>query len=410
MKLIGPFSEIITMRNLPLKGTLLDDQLEIMPNAGIIIRDDKIQTIGEYKDLYLEAKAYNYVIEEVSENSVAMPGLIDAHTHICWAGSRASDYAMRISGKSYLDIARAGGGIWSTVINTRKAAKNDLIESMKQRVNTLLSNGVTTLEVKSGYGLSAESEIKMLEAINEVNNIVKADIVPTCLAAHIPPHEHKDNPDSYLSYIISELFPVLIDKKLTNRIDIFIEDTAFSTDLAENYLKQAKNSGFQLAVHADQFSSGGSKLAVDLGAISADHLEASTNTDLKYVANSNTTAIALPGASLGLGDRFMPARKFLDYGGSLAIASDWNPGSAPMGDLLVQAAILGIYEKLSTAETLAAITSRAANALGLNNRGIIDKGYFADIIAFPCQDHRDILYHQGMLKPNMVLKNGEKIK
>jgi len=193
---------------------------------------------------------------------------------------------------------------------------------------------------------------------------------------------------------------------LSQRVDIFIDDAAFDVGSGSDFLQQAAAMGFQLTVHADQFSTGGARLAADRSALSADHLEASSAADIQYLAQSNTVGVALPGASLGLGMPFAPARALLDKGGCLAIGSDWNPGSAPMGDLLMQAAVLGAAQKLTMAESWAGITFRAARALGLTDRGTIDRGKRADIIAFPASDFREVLYHQGKLKPSFVWKGG----
>jgi imidazolonepropionase len=197
---------------------------------------------------------------------------------------------------------------------------------------------------------------------------------------------------------------------LCTRIDAFVEKSAFSPEEIIPYLKKAKQFGFDLTIHADQFSCGGSQVAVALGARSADHLETSGEVEIQALAQSSTVAVALPGASIGLGMAFTPARKLLDQGAILAIASDWNPGSAPMGDLLAQASILATFEKLSTAEVLAGITFRAAAALGLTDRGKLTTGQFADFILFPTADYREILYQQGKMKPVEVWKKGEKVE
>jgi imidazolonepropionase len=223
------------------------------------------------------------------------------------------------------------------------------------------------------------------------------------------PRDFLGSNSEYLELIIQELFPVMKKEKLTNRIDAFIEKSAFSPEEIKPYFQKAKELGFELTVHADQFSVGGSKVAVEFEARSADHLEASGDAEIQVLAKSNTIAVALPGASLGLGCAFTPARKLLDQGGALAIASDWNPGSAPMGDLLAQASILATFEKLSTAEVLAGITFRAAAALGLSDRGKLSQGQLADFILFPTSDYREILYQQGKLKPLQVWKNGKRI-
>ena len=223
------------------------------------------------------------------------------------------------------------------------------------------------------------------------------------------PRDFLGSNSEYLELIIQELFPVMKKEKLTNRIDAFIEKSAFSPEEIKPFFQRAKEIGFYLTVHADQFSVGGSIVAVEFEARSADHLEASGDSEIQALAKSTTNAVALPGASLGLGCAFTPARKLLDQGGALAIASDWNPGSAPMGDLLAQASILATFEKLSTAEVLAGITFRAAAALGLSDRGKLSPGQQADFILFPTSDYREILYHQGKMKPVEVWRSGSQV-
>jgi imidazolonepropionase len=404
--LTGPFKQLLTMQDLPLKGALQDDQLVILQDAGILTDQGRIIRIASFKELYNEAIEKGYVLDIIEETVVGIPGLIDAHTHICWAGNRSGDYAMRMAGKSYQEIAASGGGIWDTVTKTRAASAEDLQKDLEKRTLKLLHNGITTVEVKSGYCLNVEGEVKMLEVINKVNDKLAIDLVSSCLAAHILPKDFNETPGEYLDYMARSLLLLVKAGDLARRVDIFVEENAFSVAEATRYLKKAKSLGFDLVVHADQFTTGGSKLAVELGAVSADHLEVSTQTEIELLAKSNVVPVALPGASLGLGYGFMPARKFLDAGTSLAIASDWNPGSAPMGDLLVQAAVLGAYEKLTMAETLAAITFRAAAALRLNEIGILMPGKKADIIAFELENFREILYHQGSIKPEKVWKNG----
>ena len=407
--LIGPIRQLLTMRGLEAKGPLQDSQLEIITEAGIFLKDEKIHEIGSYWDIYPEAQSIGAKMETLQGDYVALPGFVDCHTHICFAGSRAKDFAMRNTGKSYLEIANSGGGIWDTVTQTRKAALEQLVKLTVKRANRHLADGVTTIEIKSGYGLSVAEEIKMLQAIKKANSETAADLVPTCLAAHICPKDFEGSAKQYLEIISNELFPILKSENLSNRIDAFIEDSAFSPDDIANYFQKAKDYGFDITVHADQFHVGGSAVAVAYDAISADHLEASTENEIALLANSDTIAVALPGASIGLGMSFAPARKLLDAGASLAIASDWNPGSAPMGDLLMQAAVLGTFEKLSNAEVLTGITCRAAAALGLSDRGSIAVGKLADILLFQTSDYRDITYQQGKLKPAMVYKKGIRI-
>ncbi len=404
MKLIGPFTQILTLAGLPLKGAIADDQLQIVPDGGVLVKDGLIVEVGNFESL--RKASPEAMIEEITGEQVLLPGFIDCHTHMCFAGDRSKDYAMRIAGKSYLEIAKAGGGIWDSVTQTRQASQEELANLLTQRVNRHLKDGVTTIEVKSGYGLSVEQEIKQLSAIKIAAESSKADLIATCLAAHILPKEFNGPASAYLVYVLNDLLPKIKKENLANRVDIFIEDGAFSVADAKHYLQVAKQMGFDITVHADQFTTGGSEVAVNAGAVSADHLEASTEKEIKLLAASKTVAVALPGASIGLGMDFAPARKLLDAGASLAIASDWNPGSAPMGDLLMQAAILSTYEKLTTAEVFAGLTFRATKALNLNDRGTLEKGKLADMQAYPCKDYREILYHQGKLKPITVWKDG----
>ena len=405
-KFIGPISQLLTFEGLPVKGRISGTAIEPLHNAGILLKGDKIHTIAPFDALQKEAVAAGAVPVLLDEPFVCLPGFIDAHTHICFAGTRANDYAMRTEGKSYLEIAAAGGGIWETVMQTRAASVEELMNLTVQRAERHLKEGVTTIEVKSGYGLSVEEELKMLRAIQQAKARVKADLISTCLAAHTLPKDFSGSKQEYLQQLVEKLYPVLTDESLCRRVDAFVEKEAFSADEIWSYFQHAKQKGFSITVHADQFSTGGSALAVEMGAVSADHLEASTEKEIKLLAASNTVAVALPGASVGLGGAFAPARKLLDEGACLAIASDWNPGSAPMGDLLMQASMLGVFEKLSDAEVFAGITYRAALALGLHDRGRLAPGLLADFVLFPVNDYKEILYQQGKLKPAAVWKKG----
>ncbi|QHL85914.1 imidazolonepropionase [Nibribacter ruber] len=407
--LIGPFTQVVTMADLPLTGPLLDEALPIEEQAGVLVQNGKIVRVDAFAYLLPEAEANGYAIQWIEEPMVLLPGLIDAHTHLCYAGSRAKDYALRIAGKSYLEIARSGGGILDTVRKTRKASQAELEQSLLQRCQRHLQEGVTTCEVKSGYGLNLEDELKMLRAIQNVSQQQPLELVPTCLAAHMVPPEFEDGA-TYLKHVLKVLLPQVKAEGLANRVDIFIEDTAFDEADALRYLKDAQELGFDITVHADQFSTGGTEVAAHVHAASADHLEASGEEEIHLMKKAGVVATVLPGASVGLGMHYAPARKMLDAGLCVAIATDWNPGSAPMGDLLLQSALLGAAQKLTMAETWAGITYRAAHALRLTDRGTLVTGQLADMIAFNTDDYREILYMQGKLKPSVVWKRGDLIK
>ena len=407
MKITGPFKQIITLANLPLRGKLADEHLEIIENGGILSENGKIVDVGDFE--VLKTANPTAEIEDIIGTQVALPAFTDAHTHICFGGNRANDFAMRNAGKTYLEIAESGGGIWSSVQHTRAASEDELLKTTLERINFLISLGITTIEIKSGYGLDVENELKMLRVIKKAQNFTKATLVPTCLSAHLKPRDFEGDNVEYLQYILNEILPKVKEENRAKRVDIFIEKSAFQPEESRNFLMKAKEMGFEITVHADQFTPGSSRIAVEVGAKSADHLEATADEDIDFIASSETVAIALPGASLGLGEKFSPARKILDKNGILAIASDWNPGSAPMGNLITQASILATFQKLSTAEVLAGITFRSAFALGLEDRGKLEKGKKADFVTFKTDNFQNILYQQGRLNAENVFVDGEKI-
>lgn len=407
MKIIGPFRQVITLADLPLRGKLSDEQLEIIIDGGIVTDHNTICKTGNFEAL--KAEYPDAEKETVEGVQIALPAFVDSHTHICFGGNRANDFAMRNAGKTYLEIAESGGGIWSSVQHTRSASSEELLNTLLERIHFLISLGITTIEIKSGYGLDAENEIKMLRIIRQAQQQTRATLVPTCLSAHLRPRDFEGSNGEYLNYILTEILPKVKEEGLARRVDIFIEKSAFQPEESREFLIKAKDLGFEITVHADQFTPGSSRIAVETGAASADHLEATIDEDIEFLAQSDTVATALPGASLGLGERFTPARKLLDAGAILAIASDWNPGSAPMGNLIAQAAILATFEKLTIAEVLAGITFRSAFALGLEDRGRLTAGAKADFITFRTDNFQNILYQQGSLKADSVYIDGSKI-
>ncbi|MDF2833369.1 imidazolonepropionase [Chryseobacterium indoltheticum] len=407
MKLIGPFKQVVTLANLPLRGKLSDEQLEIIVDGGILINENTIEKIGNFETLKSENQ--NIEIEYVEDEQIVLPAFVDSHTHICFGGNRANDFAMRNAGKTYLEIAESGGGIWSSVQHTRSASEEELLTTLLERIDFLISLGITTIEVKSGYGLDVENELKMLRMIKKAQEQTKATLVPTCLSAHLKPRDFEGSNEDYLNYILTEILPKVKEENLSKRVDIFIEKSAFQPEESKAFLLKTKDLGFEITVHADQFTPGSSRIAVEVGAKSADHLEATIDEDIEFLAQSETVATALPGASLGLGEKFTPARKLLDAGAIVAIASDWNPGSAPMGNLITQASILATFEKLTTAEVLAGITFRSAFALGLEDRGQLKSGFKADFVTFKTNNFQNVLYNQGSLKADRVYIDGAKI-
>ena len=400
-ELIGPFSQIITMVNLPERGAISDNSLEIIDDGGVVIEDGKIIEVGDF----LSLSKNNLDVREITYPCVLLPGFIDSHTHVCHYGNRSDEYAKRNSGISYQQILEEGGGIHNTMNSTSNSTDEQLTDDTLNRLKRHFQEGVLTCEVKSGYAPNLEDEVRILRIINEIDSSNDIDLIPTCLAAHVTPKKYESS-KKYLDSIVNELLPIIKEENLSNRVDIFIEEKAFSITEASNFLEKIK-SDFYITAHANQFTSGGLKVGVDNGAVSVDHLEVITDQEIDYLSKSDTTGVVLPGCSLGLGIPFAPARKLLDYNCKVSIASDWNPGSAPMGDLLMQASLLGSTEKLSNAEVLSGITCRAANALSLEDRGTLENGKIADMIGFETNDFRDILYNQGKLRPSFICKRGK---
>ena len=389
------------MVNLPERGAISDNSLEIINDGGVVIEDGKIIGVGDF----LSLSKNNFDVREITYPCVLLPGFIDSHTHVCHYGNRSDEYAKRNSGISYQQILEEGGGIHNTMNSTSNSTDEQLTDDTLNRLKRHFQEGVLTCEVKSGYAPNLEDEIRMLRIINEIDSSNDIDLIPTCLAAHVTPKKYESS-KKYLDSIVNDLLPIIKEENLSNRVDIFIEEKAFSVTEASNFLEKIK-SDFHITAHANQFTSGGLKVGVDNGAVSVDHLEVITDQEMDYLSKSDTTGVVLPGCSLGLGIPFAPARKLLDNNCKVSIASDWNPGSAPMGDLLMQASLLGSTEKLSNAEVLAGITSRAANALSLEDRGSLENGKIADMIGFKTNDFRDILYNQGKLKPSFICKRGK---
>lgn len=406
--LIGPFKQLYPLSGLSTRGALNDNQLHSISIGGIVMESGKIVELGSYKKLK-ERHGGSSKLICINDDCICLPGFIDCHTHIAFAGERSEDFALRNAGASYLDIASAGGGIWSTVKQTREISFNQLVSRITKHAFMLIRQGITTIEVKSGYGLTIDQEVKILRAIKQANKELPIDLISTCLAAHIRPQDFNGTPEQYLTDLVSHLFPILKREGLTSRIDAFVEQSAFSVKEIQPYLQCAKEMGFTITLHADQFTTGGSQLACSLEAISADHLEASTEKEIQLLGTASTTAVALPGASLGLGMEFAPCRKLLDAGATLAIASDWNPGSAPMGQLMTQATILASAQKLTNTELFASLTFRSAKALDLTDRGTLIPGSRANFNVYKTDSIHAIPYFQGALLPKQVWANGQLI-
>jgi imidazolonepropionase len=366
----------------------------IEKGAVAFAADGIISSVGSPKQLCNE-----YPDADVVEvKGVLFPGFVDCHTHAVFGAARTADHERRARGISYMEIAAAGGGILSSVNDVRERTVDDLIELLRKRLLWLLSNGTTTVEVKSGYGLQTEAELRQLEAVRAVACDSAPALIPTFLGAHEVPPEYRADPDRYLDIVIDDMIPAVAQRGLARFCDVFCEPGVFTPSQSRRVLEAARVHGLVPKIHADELEgSGGAELAVELGASSADHLAAISDEGIKALAQSETTAVLLPGTMMYLGGRGQaPARKLIDAGAGVALATDFNPGSSP-GTSLPFMATLGVSQMgMLPAETIIAITANGAAAVGeATSRGQIAKGYRADLTLMAVEDWRELPYWYG---------------
>jgi imidazolonepropionase len=388
-------------------------ELGVIDKGVIAIKDGIILFVGTLQEFEESAHSGVPVRETVDAgHQLVTPGLIDPHTHIVFAGDRSHEYAMRASGKHYLDIAKAGGGIAATVSATRKASVRELVALARPRLDRLMANGVTTVEVKSGYGLSFESEIRILRAIRQLNGEHPVELIPTFLGAHTIPPEYRGRRQDYVDLVINEMLPAVADEGLAEFCDVFVEDAAFSIDEAHSIFDAGKRYGLRPKLHADQLSSGaGAELAAQVGAISADHLEYISEAGVSALAASGTVAVLLPGAALFLGQVIdPPARRLIDAGVTVALATDCNPGTCMTENLHLMMTLGMSRLKMSPMEVMDAVTTGAAKAVAReDSSGQVRVGRRADLAIFNVPHHGHLPYHFGTDHTDRVFKDGSVI-
>jgi len=409
--LITHASQLCTVpasNNGPQRGARLGD-LGLIQDGALAVQDGRIVAIGSTTELCAQFSAAR---EIDATGRAVIPGFVDPHTHVIWAGDRAGEFEMRVAGKTYMEIMAAGGGIMSTVRATRVASLDELVAQTKPRLARMLAHGTTTAEVKTGYGLETAAEIKMFDTIRRLQAEQPIELVPTFLGAHAIPAEYKDRPDAYVDLLVSEMLPAFSPLSTLHSplfCDAFCEDGAFTLEQTRRILTRAKELGFGLKIHVDEFKPlGGSQLGVELGAISVDHFVTTPPDQVKAVAESDVIAISLPGTPFGLGHiDYSPARLLLEHGGALALATDCNPGTCWCESMQFVIALACRYLRLTPAQALAAATINAAFAIGRGDMvGSLEVGKQADIVILGAPDYRHLGYRFGTNLVYIVIKRG----
>ena len=393
------------------KGKEMTD-LHVIDDGAVIIKEGVIEAAGKTKDI---EKQFNKSGGDQSEFDIidargkaVLPGFIDSHTHLVFGGYRAEEFSWRLRGDSYMEIMQRGGGILNTVNATRKASAEELMQSGIKRLDSMLSFGVTTVEGKSGYGLDRETELKQLEVMAHLDQIHYVDVVPTFLGAHAVPEEYKNKDDAFIDFLAEEVMPTVADRKLAEFCDIFCEKGVYSVAQSRKLLTRAKDLGFKLKLHADEIAQlGGSELAAELGAVSADHLLQASDKGIADMAAAGVVATLLPATAFSLKEPYANGRKMIDSNCAVALATDFNPGSCFSESIPLVFALATLYMNLSAEEALSALTINAAAALGRADQiGSIDAGKKGDLLILEFPSYHYIPYHIGVSIVEKVIKQG----
>ncbi len=381
-------------------------ELAIIPDGGMLIRDGRIEFVGPSAEI--ENKAGDTEVID-ARGKVVLPGFVDAHTHLVFAGNRLDDFERRARGDTYGQIAKAGGGIWSTVEKTRAASEADLFVQAKKHADWFLRCGTTTVESKSGYGLTLEDEVKILRVMRRLNQETPLEIVPTFLGAHaVPRNLHADE---YVNLVINDMLPRVTSDNLAEFCDVFCERGYFDIEQSKRILNVAKKLGLKLRVHADQLSnSGAAKMAGELQATTADHLEKTDELGIAALKSGNVQPVLLPGSVYALGSTHYPrAREMIEAGLAVVIATDFNPGSSPTASMPMILSLACTQMKMSPAEAISASTINPAYSLSRGDRiGSLESGKVANFSIFDCNDYRELAYWFGFPQTHSVYVNGRR--
>jgi imidazolonepropionase len=411
--LIHSANQLLTIAGGPQRGRAIGE-LGLIENGAVLIREEKVFDIGktpEMREKYPDEPTLD------ASGSVLMPGFVDPHTHLIWGGDRAKEFEMRLEGAHYLDILKAGGGILSTVRDTRKASLESLLAQARPRLMRMFATGTTTVEAKTGYGLQTATELRMLKALLTLDREGPLEFAITFLGAHAIAPEFKDDPQGYTDHLVETMLPIVSEWWETHAprrqnkpfVDVFCETGAFDLAQSRQILEKAKGLGFPLKIHADEFDNlGGASLATELGAASADHLVVTSDEDIAALANSETVAVSLPCTPFGLAHcEYTPAQKMLDAGVILALATDCNPGTAWTESMQFSLALACRSMKLTPAQAIVAATINAAYAIRRDDRiGSLEIGKQADMLLLSVPDYRQLGYRFGTNLVKKVIKRG----
>jgi imidazolonepropionase len=383
-------------------------QDRVHEKAAVVVRDGRIAGV---LPALQASQTYNGAAIVDCEGGVLTPGFVDSHTHAVFGGWRAAEYELRVRGLDYMEIARQGGGINASVSDLRRRSETELVELALPRLYELVRQGTTTVEIKSGYGLATEAELKTLRVIRRLAEQVPLRVVPTFLGAHDMPVDYRDRRQDYVDLIVNEMLPAVAAERLAVFCDVFMEPGAFTRPESERILRAAAQQGLLLKLHADEFeNSGGAELAAQLNAVSADHLGAISPAGIQALAASNTVATLLPATLFFLGKTsYAPARPLLDAGVMVALATDFNPGTAPSGSMPLVLTLACSQMRMTPLEALHAATAGGAQALRLNDVGTIAEGSHADLVLWRVSDYREIPYRFGTPPIAGVWTSGERV-
>ncbi|PFG13463.1 imidazolonepropionase [Bacillus sp. es.036] len=409
--LIKNAAQLITMSGYSDRPAIKEkmSQIGLIENGAVYIEDGIIVEVGSSHEMVAKYKDSVALSEQIdAAGKVVTPGLIDPHTHLVHAGTRENEYAMRLQGKTYMEIMEAGGGIHATTRATQKASYEELFEQSRKRLNQFLLHGVTTVEAKSGYGLSLEHEIKQLEVAKQLHESHPIDVISTFMGAHAIPLSEKSNPETFVSKVISEMIPEVANRKLATFNDVFCERGVFTPDQSKRILEAGKDYGLIPKIHADEIEPyAGAELAASVGAISADHLLRASDQGIKDMAEAGVMGVLLPGTAFFLMADFAQARKMIDAGVGIALSTDANPGSSPTLSLPFIMNLGCLKMGMTPEEVLTATTINAAHAVGCaDTTGSLEAGKKADITIFDVPNYLTLSYQYGMNHVDTVIKGG----